>query len=99
MPLLEVTNLRKSFGGHPSVDGISFGAEAGRCVALLGPNGAGKTTTLRMLAGLLPPTGGASPLAALLPERITAGSLVICRSLRLLQLDERTRIYDLCRQA
>ncbi|NOU80259.1 ATP-binding cassette domain-containing protein [Paenibacillus sp. LMG 31459] len=58
MPLLEVTNLRKSFGGHPSVDGISFGAEAGRCVALLGPNGAGKTTTLRMLAGLLPPTGG-----------------------------------------
>lgn len=58
MPLLEVTDLRKSFGGHLSVDGISFGTEAGRCVALLGPNGAGKTTTLRMLAGLLPPTGG-----------------------------------------
>jgi ABC-2 type transport system ATP-binding protein len=58
MPLLEVADLRKSFGGHPSVDGISFRAEAGRCVALLGPNGAGKTTTLRMLAGLLPPTGG-----------------------------------------
>lgn len=58
MPLLEVADLRKSYGGHPSVDGISFGIEAGRCVALLGPNGAGKTTTLRMLAGLLPQTSG-----------------------------------------
>lgn len=58
MPLLKVANLRKEFGGHPSVNGISFEIESGRCVALLGPNGAGKTTTLRMLAGLLPPTGG-----------------------------------------
>ncbi|WNS43006.1 ABC transporter ATP-binding protein [Paenibacillus sp. MMS20-IR301] len=58
MPLLEVDNLRKSFGGQLSVDGISFGIEAGRCVALLGPNGAGKTTTLRMLAGLLLQSGG-----------------------------------------
>ncbi|MHA6532950.1 ABC transporter ATP-binding protein [Paenibacillus sp. BAC0078] len=68
MPLLEVANLRKSYGKHISVDGITFKIEAGTCVALLGPNGAGKTTTLRMLAGLLPPTsgrisfdGGASP--------------------------------------
>ncbi|WP_339311595.1 ABC transporter ATP-binding protein [Paenibacillus sp. FSL M7-0896] len=58
MPLLEVKDLHKSFKGHPSVNGISFGIEAGRCVALLGPNGAGKTTTLRMLAGLLPQTAG-----------------------------------------
>ena len=58
MPLLEVKELHKSFKGHPSVNGISFGIEAGRCVALLGPNGAGKTTTLRMLAGLLPQTAG-----------------------------------------
>ncbi len=59
MPLLQVTNLRKSYGKHTSVDGISFEIEQGRCVALLGPNGAGKTTTLRMLAGLLQPTAGA----------------------------------------
>lgn len=58
MPLLQVTNLRKSYGKHISVDGISFEIEQGRCVALLGPNGAGKTTTLRMLAGLLEPTSG-----------------------------------------
>ncbi|WP_379162988.1 ATP-binding cassette domain-containing protein [Paenibacillus sp. sgz5001063] len=58
MPLLRVSNLRKVYGQHSSVDGISFDIEAGRCVALLGPNGAGKTTTLRMLAGLLQPTSG-----------------------------------------
>ncbi|QQZ61917.1 ABC transporter ATP-binding protein [Paenibacillus sonchi] len=58
MPLLTVANLRKVYGGHTPVDGISFDIEAGKCVALLGPNGAGKTTTLRMLAGLLKPTSG-----------------------------------------
>lgn len=58
MPLLQVTNLRKVYGEHISVDGISFDIEAGKCVALLGPNGAGKTTTLRMLAGLLQPSSG-----------------------------------------
>ncbi|OKP96602.1 ABC transporter ATP-binding protein [Paenibacillus sp. P46E] len=58
MPLLQVTNLRKVYGEHTSVDGISFDIEAGKCVALLGPNGAGKTTTLRMLAGLLQPSSG-----------------------------------------
>lgn len=58
MSLLQVTNLRKSYGAHISVNDISFEIEKGRCVALLGPNGAGKTTTLRMLAGLLEPTSG-----------------------------------------
>lgn len=58
MALLEVTRLSKSYGKQRSVDNISFGIEAGQCVALLGPNGAGKTTTLRMLAGLLPPSNG-----------------------------------------
>ncbi|GGG11444.1 putative ABC transporter ATP-binding protein YxlF [Paenibacillus albidus] len=58
MMLLEATNLRKHFGKHTSVDGISFDIEQGSCVALLGPNGAGKTTTLRMLAGLLEPDSG-----------------------------------------
>jgi ABC-2 type transport system ATP-binding protein len=58
MPMLEVSQLSKSYGKQRSVDNISFGIEAGRCVALLGPNGAGKTTTLRMLAGLLTPSAG-----------------------------------------
>jgi ABC-2 type transport system ATP-binding protein len=41
-----------------AVDGVSFDLEPGEVVGFLGPNGAGKTTTLKMLSGLLHPTGG-----------------------------------------
>ena len=41
-----------------AVDSVSFSVEAGEIVGFLGPNGAGKTTTLKMLSGLLHPTGG-----------------------------------------
>jgi ABC-2 type transport system ATP-binding protein len=58
MTLLKVNNLRKRYGKHEAVKGISFQLEEGRCVSLLGPNGAGKTTTLSMLAGLIHPTSG-----------------------------------------
>ena len=42
----------------PAVAGISFSVEPGEMVGFLGPNGAGKTTTLKILSGLLHPTGG-----------------------------------------
>lgn len=58
MALLKVEGLTKKFGAFTAVDELSFQIDPGRCVALLGPNGAGKTTTLRMLAGLLKPSGG-----------------------------------------
>ena len=57
-PVIEVTDLYKSFDGVQAVNGISFRVEAGRTVALLGGNGAGKTTTISMLLGLLSPTAG-----------------------------------------
>jgi ABC-2 type transport system ATP-binding protein len=41
-----------------AVDGVSFELQPGEVVGFLGPNGAGKTTTLKMLSGLLHPTGG-----------------------------------------
>jgi sodium transport system ATP-binding protein len=56
--MIEVRDLRKSFGEVKAVDGVSFEARDGEITGLLGPNGAGKTTTLRMLYSLLPPDSG-----------------------------------------
>jgi ABC-2 type transport system ATP-binding protein len=52
-----------------AVDGISFTIEAGEVVGFLGPNGAGKTTTLKMLSGLLYPTGGEGRVLGHIPSR------------------------------
>jgi sodium transport system ATP-binding protein len=56
--MIEVENLRKSFGAVKAVDGVSFVARDGEITGLLGPNGAGKTTTLRMLYTLMKPDQG-----------------------------------------
>ncbi len=56
--MIEVLELRRSFGAIRAVDGVSFRAENGQITGLLGPNGAGKTTTLRMLYTLLRPDSG-----------------------------------------
>ncbi len=57
---IEFANLSKSFGAVTAVSDLSFTVEPGRVTGFLGPNGAGKTTTLRMLLGLVTPTGGAA---------------------------------------
>nr|WP_202555341.1 ABC transporter ATP-binding protein [Streptomyces sp. SID4950] len=56
--MLEVEDLRVSYGKIEAVKGISFTVEAGQVVTLIGTNGAGKTTTLRTLSGLLKPSSG-----------------------------------------
>jgi ABC-2 type transport system ATP-binding protein len=56
--MLDIRNLRKSFGPLVAVDAVSFAVERGQLVGLLGPNGAGKTTTVSMIAGLLKPDRG-----------------------------------------
>lgn len=56
--VLEVHNVRKSYGSHVAVDGISFSVKRGEIVGFLGPNGAGKTTTIQMLLGITTPNGG-----------------------------------------
>jgi ABC-2 type transport system ATP-binding protein len=57
-PMIEVRNLRKTFGAVEAVAGVSFRVDRGEIVGFLGPNGAGKTTTMRILAGIFPPTSG-----------------------------------------
>src|ERR1700716_4081685 len=52
-----------------AVDGITFHIDQGEVVGFLGPNGAGKTTTLKMLSGLLYPTGGEATVLGHVPWR------------------------------
>ena len=56
--MIEVKELRRSFGPVVAVDGISFNVEKGQVLGLLGPNGAGKTTAMRILACYLRPDSG-----------------------------------------
>lgn len=57
---ITVRGLSKRFGGKYAVEDLSFTVEPGRVTGFLGPNGAGKTTTLRMLLGLVTPSGGSA---------------------------------------
>lgn len=56
--MIEVKELRRSFGPVTAVDGISFSVGKGEVLGLLGPNGAGKTTAMRILACFLQPDSG-----------------------------------------
>jgi branched-chain amino acid transport system ATP-binding protein len=58
MPLLEVKNLTKAFGGLMAVDDVSFHVEPGEIVGLIGPNGSGKTTTFNCINQFFPVTSG-----------------------------------------
>jgi ABC-2 type transport system ATP-binding protein len=57
-----VRDLSKRYGSVLAVDHLDFEVQAGQVCGLLGPNGAGKTTALRMLVGLVHPTGGETRL-------------------------------------
>ena len=61
--------FKRSYKTIKAVDEISFQIEPGEVVGFLGPNGAGKTTTLKMLSGLLFPTGGTPDVLGFQPSR------------------------------
>ncbi|MBN1887150.1 MAG: ABC transporter ATP-binding protein [Thermoflexales bacterium] len=74
-PHLQVTKLRKAFGGLMAVFDISFHVKAGEIVAIIGPNGAGKTTLFNLISGVFPPTEGTiafngQPLNGLKPHAV-----------------------------
>ncbi|WP_211593173.1 ATP-binding cassette domain-containing protein [Microbispora sp. H10836] len=58
MPVVHVSALSKRYGDLAAVDEVTLNIERGEIYALLGLNGAGKTTLIRMLLGMIRPTGG-----------------------------------------
>jgi ABC-2 type transport system ATP-binding protein len=56
--VIQIADIRKTFGDTVAVDGLSLEIEAGEVFGLLGPNGAGKSTTIGMIVGLLRPDSG-----------------------------------------
>jgi ABC-2 type transport system ATP-binding protein len=73
--ILELSDLRRSFGAVKALDGVSFTVAPGRLFGFVGRNGAGKTTTMRIVCGLLAPdagtvTWGGRPIDALVRGRI-----------------------------
>lgn len=58
MPLLEIKNLTKNFGGLAAVSHVNLDLEANELVGLIGPNGAGKTTLFNLLTGVYEPSEG-----------------------------------------
>ncbi|MGW4126817.1 ABC transporter ATP-binding protein [Amycolatopsis japonica] len=69
MPIIEVTNLRKTYGEHVAVDDVSFHVEQGEIFGILGTNGAGKTTTVECLQGLRTPDSGTMSVLGLDPGK------------------------------
>lgn len=62
--IVEVENLRKEYdGGFTAVENVSFKVNEGEVLGVIGPNGAGKTSTLKMISGLIEPTGGSAEVA------------------------------------
>ncbi|MBI4729438.1 MAG: ABC transporter ATP-binding protein [Acidobacteria bacterium] len=62
-PAIRTRGLTKRFGGTLAVDRLDLDVGWGEVFGFIGPNGAGKTTTIRMLTGLLQPTGGTAVVA------------------------------------
>ncbi|MFC2123953.1 ABC transporter ATP-binding protein [Bacteroidota bacterium] len=72
--VIDVEGLTKRFGDFTAVDHISFYVKRGEIFGFLGANGAGKTTAMRMLSGLLKPSGGSGHVAGVnifkAPEKV-----------------------------
>ena len=76
MPLLELVNVHKHFGGLQVVHNLSLDVNPGEIVSLIGPNGAGKTTVFNLITGLYAPDEGdirfdGASLLGLQPHQIT----------------------------
>jgi len=60
--IIEIKNLTKMYGKNRGIIDVSFNVKKGEIYGFIGPNGAGKSTTLRLLVGLIFPTGGSASI-------------------------------------
>jgi branched-chain amino acid transport system ATP-binding protein len=95
--ILEVSQLRKSFGGIVAVDGVSFKVREGEILGVIGPNGSGKSTLFDCVLGQLRPSGGEVRVGG----RVTTGMrpcdlnrLGVSRTFQLLQVFPRLSVRD-----
>jgi ABC-2 type transport system ATP-binding protein len=87
--MIEIENLSKTFGTKTAVDRLSLSVPPGAIFGFLGRNGAGKTTTLRMLMGLLQPSGGRAAIDGI---DVTADPLAV--RARVGYLPDEVFLYD-----
>ncbi len=76
MAMLEIKNLKKSFGGIQALGGVDFHVNEGEIVSVIGPNGAGKTSFFNVITGIFSPDEGdiifeGESIAGLTPSTIT----------------------------
>ncbi|MEJ1160072.1 ABC transporter ATP-binding protein [Prosthecomicrobium sp. N25] len=88
-PVLQVANLRKTFGGIVAVDDVSFTVEKGEILGIIGPNGCGKSTMFNCILGQLKPTAGTvhlggQDITGLSPHRLN--HMGVGRTFQLLQV-------------
>jgi branched-chain amino acid transport system ATP-binding protein len=95
--VLEVSNLRKTFGGITAVDGVSFEVRDGEILGIIGPNGSGKSTLFNCVLGQLTPNQG----EVRVDGKATTGmrpcdlnSLGVSRTFQLLQVFPQLSVRD-----
>jgi ABC-type branched-subunit amino acid transport system ATPase component len=97
MPLLEITNITKEFGGLAALHNVSVQINAGDIISLIGPNGAGKTTLFNCITGTMPPNSGSikfqgNELVGLQPHEVARRG--IARTFQHIRLFNRMTVLD-----
>jgi len=79
-PAVRAEHLTKRFGSASALEDVSFDLQPHEFVAIVGPSGCGKSTTLRLLTGLLPPSGGAVHVGGETVQGAVAGAAMVFQS-------------------
>ncbi len=94
-PVIQATDLRKTYGKLVAVDGVSFEVYEGEIFGLIGPNGAGKTTTMECIEGIRKPDSGSVSVLSLDPwQDARAVQNRIGVQLQQAQLQKRIKVWE-----